>query len=123
LDFWDGADANFGYFIEGKGAFQSSPFSPDAALPFWGNADGSPVQSFYFQSDGESQVVNVLVAGGLWSPFSSLGWYDPNSNAWGWIIDGDGSTAVGQSIAFTRSPITRNWHGYRLSRRRRRRAR
>jgi hypothetical protein len=98
---WDGPDANIGYFIEGKGAFQSSPFSPDAALPFWGNADGSPVQSFYFQSDGESQVVNVLVAGGLWSPFSSLGWYDPNSNAWGWIIDGDGSTAVGQSIAFT----------------------
>lgn len=102
---YDGPNENVAYFIEGQGAFQGNPYSPDAQLPFWGNTDGSAVPSFYFQSGGVSQTATLLVAGASWSPENSLGWYDPDSDAWGWIFQANGtSPTLGESVTFTPTP-------------------
>lgn len=99
---WDAPNANIAYFIEGQGFFLNSPVSPDARLPFWGNPNGSAVPSFYFQSDGESQVASLLLTSASWAPFNSLGWYDPDSAAWGWIFEADGTPpTVPESVEFT----------------------
>lgn len=99
---YDAPDANIAYFIEGQGAFLNDPASPDATLPFWGNADGSAVPSFYFQSDGQTQLATMILADAQWAPYNSLGWYDPNSSAWGWIFQANGAQpTVPQSVEFT----------------------
>lgn len=91
---WDSANTNIAYFIEGLGAFTGNPYSPDAQLPFWGNPDGSAVPSFYFQSDGQMQVATLLLADAQWAAEDSVGWYDPTSNAWGWIFQANGTTPL-----------------------------
>jgi len=99
---YDGPNDNVAYFIEGQGAFQGNPYSPAAPLPYWGNPNGSAVPSFYFQSGGETETATLDVAVAAWAPYNSLGWYDPNSNAWGWIFQANGTQpTVGESVAFT----------------------
>lgn len=99
---WDAPDANIAYFIEGQGAFLGNPASPGAPLPYWGNPNGSAVSSFYFQSGGVPQIATLVLADSQWAPDNSLGWYDPNSSAWGWIFQANGSSPqVPQTVEFT----------------------
>ena len=100
---WDGANANIADFIAGIGYFSGSPVSPAAPLSFWGNPDGSSVPSFYFQNNGQPEVVSLLSFNGGWSPYNSLGWYDVNSSAWGWILQANGTQPTQQTITFTPS--------------------
>ncbi len=97
---FDGANANIGYFINGTGFFAGDAASPRALLPYWGNPDGSAVNSFYFTSGGLPQVASLLEGNGLWSSNDSLGWYDPNSSLWGWIFQSNGSPVVPTSVVF-----------------------
>jgi len=98
---YDAANANIAYFIEGQGAFLGSPVSPDAQLPFWGNADGSAVSSFYLQSGGQAQLATLLLTDSMWAPYNSIGWYDPDSSAWGWIFQANGTApTIPQSVEF-----------------------
>ena len=97
---WKGPDSNIADFIAGEGAYRDSAASPHAELPFWGNPDGSAVTSFNFLSEGQSQVATLIAAPGGWAAYNSLGWYDPNSAAWGWIAQANGVTPVLGSVEF-----------------------
>ena len=100
---WDAPDANIGYFLLGQGAYLNDPRSPHAALPFWGNPDGSAVPSFYFERQGSSVEARFLEDSGLWAPFNSLGWYDIDSADFGWIFQANGSPPAFTTFTFTPS--------------------
>ena len=98
---WDAPNANIAYFIEGQGYWLNDPSSPDSRLPWWGNTDGSAVNSFYFQRSSDVMEANLLYALGSWSPYNSVGWYDPFSSAWGWVFLADGLTPTPHMVDFT----------------------
>ena len=100
---FDAPDANIGYFIVGQGAYLNNPRSPQAALPFWGNPNGSAVPSFYFEREGSSVQARFLEFSGLWAPFNSLGWYDIDSPNFGWILQANGLPPALTTVMFTPS--------------------
>lgn len=100
---YDAPDANIADFISGQGYFQGNPASPNAPLPYWGNRDGSALNSFYFHGNGSAMIAEFLDFIGQWAAFNSIGWYDVDSNAWGWIYQSNGTVPNPQSITFTPS--------------------
>jgi len=99
----DAANANIAYFIQGQGYFQNDPQSPAAPLPWWGNADGSAVSSFYFTRNGRDEAHSLEFLAG-WAPQESLGWYNVDKpSEWGWIFHADGKQPVPSNAEFTPS--------------------
>jgi hypothetical protein len=95
-------NANAAYFVLGTGAFAGQTNSPQQALPYLGNADGTALPSFSFVGS-QAITADLLFAGGAWAPFNSLGWYDLDSSAFGWIFQANGSPPPLQSVTFTPS--------------------
>ncbi len=60
---------------------------------------------FIFKAEGVAQTATLDAAQASWAPDNSLGWYDPNSNAWGWIFQANGTEpTIGESVTFTPTP-------------------
>jgi hypothetical protein len=95
-------NANAAYFVLATGAFANQSNSPQQALPYLGNANGTALPSFSFLGS-QAITADLLFAGGAWAPFNSLGWYDLDSAAFGWIFQANGSPPQLQSIMFTPS--------------------
>jgi hypothetical protein len=97
---WKAPNANAAYFVLGTGFFADQANSPRQPLPFLGNPDGTALPSFDFDSS-VPVIADLLYAGAMWAPFNSLGWYDLDSPAFGFIFQANGSTPRLGSVTFS----------------------
>jgi len=101
----DGSNYNVGFFMTNTGAFSSGTAGP-GALPYYANANGTAVTSFYFSnaSSGATAALLVEVAGN--AGINIFGWYDVTNPAnFGVIFSG--SAAAGATL-----PVTINAANY-----------
>ncbi len=72
----DGSELNIGYYLTKTGGFSGGTYENPGAIPFWGNNDGSPDPSFYFQKPGPSGPASLRLEIGDNAGINKFGWYE-----------------------------------------------